>query len=95
MDTAEIFVLVGGTFLIAFTLWFFFGKRDEEAAVTTADGKPVYECPMHPWITSPDPAANCSICGMKLVRRGDAAAKADAGAKHEAMQHGHGAPSHH
>ncbi len=89
MDTAEIFVLIGGTLLIAFTLWFFFGKREEEAATVTAEGKPLYECPMHPWITSTDPAANCSLCGMKLVRRGDA------GAKHEALQQGHGSPSSH
>jgi len=69
MDTAEIFVLIGGTLLIAFTLWFFFGKR-EEAAAATADGKPIYECPMHPWITSIDPTTMCSICGMKLTARG-------------------------
>ena len=27
-----------------------------------------YACPMHPWITSNDPSADCSICGMKLVK---------------------------
>ena len=89
MDTAEIFVLISGICLIAFTLWFFFGKREEESPTVTADGKPIYECPMHPWITSANPADNCSICGMKLVRRGDA------GAKHEALQESHGAHSHH
>jgi Heavy metal binding domain len=88
MDTSEVFVLIGGTLLIAFTLWFFFGKREEESAATT-DGQPVYECPMHPWITSTDPTANCSLCGMKLVKRGDA------GAKHGAMEHGRSTPSHH
>ena len=86
MDTAEIFVLIGGTLLIAFTLWFFFGKREEEAARTTPHGKPIYECPMHPWIISEEPSANCSICGMKLVRRG--------GAKHDAMQPGHANHAH-
>lgn len=75
MDTAEIFVVAGGLLLIGFTLWFFFGQREEEKAVATADGKAIYECPMHPWITSTDPAADCSICGMKLVRRGDAVSK--------------------
>lgn len=69
MDTAEIFVVLGGLSLIALTLWFFFGKR-EEAANVSAGGAPLYECPMHPWITSINPADNCSICGMKLVRRG-------------------------
>jgi hypothetical protein len=68
MDTAEIFVLFSGTLLIAFTLWFFFGKREDEKGAATDAGKPIYACPMHPWITSTDPAANCSICGMKLVR---------------------------
>jgi Heavy metal binding domain len=66
MDTVEIFVLVGGLSLIGFVLWFFFGGR--EAAPKAASGAVVYACPMHPWITSADPAANCSICGMKLVR---------------------------
>ncbi len=71
MDTAEIFVLLGGLSLIAFTLWFFFGKREDAPAVSSnaAPGAVIYACPMHPWITSSDPAANCSICGMKLVRR--------------------------
>jgi hypothetical protein len=66
MDTAEIAVLIGGVLLIAWTLWFFFGARDDEPR-TSKDG-PIYACPMHPWITSSDPTANCSICGMKLVR---------------------------
>ncbi|UFS72850.1 hypothetical protein LPW11_18180 [Geomonas sp. RF6] len=24
---------------------------------------------MHPWITSNDPGADCSVCGMKLVKQ--------------------------
>ena len=66
MDSARILVTLLGAALIAFTLWFFFGKktRPEEKAV---EGP--YACPMHPWITSSDPAAECSVCGMKLVRR--------------------------
>jgi hypothetical protein len=71
MDTAEILVLLGGLALIAFVLWFFFGQREDTlrvAAEPTADAA-LYACPMHPWITSSDPAANCSICGMKLTRR--------------------------
>ena len=74
MDTAEIFVLLGGLSLIAFTLWFFMpflwashGEREE--APKASPGAVLYACPMHPWITSSDPTANCSICGMKLVRR--------------------------
>ena len=30
MDTAEIFVSIGGLILIVFTLWFFFGKREDK-----------------------------------------------------------------
>lgn len=67
MDTAAIVVLIIGSLLILFTLWFFFGARDEEPRISI--DKPIYACPMHAWITSTDPAANCSICGMKLVRR--------------------------
>lgn len=64
MDFAEITVTVGGVALILFTLWFFFGKGEKEEG-TGRKGR--YACPMHPWITSGDPTANCSICGMKLV----------------------------
>ena len=67
MDTAEIFVTTGGVALIAFTLWFFFGKREDEPVA--ASGEALYACPMHPWITSNDPTATCSICGMKLTTK--------------------------
>ena len=67
MDTAEIFVTSGGLALIAFTLWFFFGKR--EGVAVAASGEAKYACPMHPWITSNDPTSICSICGMKLTIR--------------------------
>ncbi len=66
MDTAEILVTAGGLSLIGFILWFFFGVREKVPA--PPGGAVIYSCPMHPWITSLDPAANCSICGMKLVR---------------------------
>ncbi len=66
MDNAQISVLVGGVAAIAGVLWFFFGAREEETGAEKVDG-PIYACPMHAWITSDDAAANCSICGMKLV----------------------------
>lgn len=69
MDLAEIMVTAGGVALILFTLWFFFGKGQKKQGRA---GKGRYACPMHPWITSDDPAAECSICGMKLVRSDDA-----------------------
>jgi hypothetical protein len=68
MDSAEVAVLLGGIFLIGFTLWFFFGNREEESTPVSSDTV-VYACPMHPWITSSDPTATCSICGMKLTQR--------------------------
>ena len=67
MDTARIFVTIGGVALIIFTLWFFFGKREKESDAASNDDR--YACPMHPWITSNDPTATCSICGMKLTER--------------------------
>lgn len=64
MDLEQIIVTTGGVALIGATLWFFFGKRPETAP---KGGNKPYSCPMHPWITASDPAAVCSICGMKLV----------------------------
>lgn len=69
MDSAQIFVTLGGGALILFTLWFFFGKREEGAEEKSAGDDAAYACPMHPWITSNDPTASCSICGMKLTER--------------------------
>ena len=68
MDLTQIIVTFSGILLMGLTLWFFFGKR--EATGSKGGGQP-YACPMHPWITSSDPTADCSICGMKLVRTDD------------------------
>jgi hypothetical protein len=65
MDLTQIIVTLSGAALMGLTLWFFFGKRSEPGP--KSGGAP-YACPMHPWITSSDPTADCSICGMKLVR---------------------------
>ena len=70
MDNAQIGVLIGGVAAIIGVLWFFFGAREEKTGAHTASG-PIYACPMHSWITSDDAAANCSICGMKLVAQND------------------------
>ena len=66
MDSAEIGVLVGGVAAVVGVLWFFFGTRREETGAAKTSGA-LYACPMHRWITSDDAAANCSICGIKLV----------------------------
>lgn len=68
MDSTEIMILLGGIMLIAFTLWFFFGQR-EAGSTPSATSEGAYACPMHPWITSNDPAATCSVCGMKLTQK--------------------------
>ena len=65
MDIMAIIVTISGVALMGLTLWFFFGKRTENR---TEGSAALYLCPMHSWITSSDPAADCSICGMKLVR---------------------------
>lgn len=67
MDTTALFVTTGGVAAICFTLWFFFGKRGEVNSPKNEPSNP-YVCPIHPWITSSDPTASCSICSMKLVR---------------------------
>jgi Cu(I)/Ag(I) efflux system membrane fusion protein len=36
-------------------------------AVLGAAPATVYQCPMHPWITSAKPDAKCTVCGMALV----------------------------
>ena len=64
MDLTQVAVTAGGAGLIGFTLWFFFGKGPEQRA---PGGAGRYACPMHLWITSNDPTALCSVCGMKLV----------------------------
>ena len=68
MDPIQIVVTTGGVVLIGVTLWFFFGKPVEPRSKA---GRKPYICPMHPWIDSDDPAAECSLCGMKLVRNDD------------------------
>lgn len=65
MDGTQIIVTFGGAVLIGLTLWFFFGSR---SGSKSAADRQLYSCPMHPWITSSEPTADCSICGMKLVR---------------------------
>jgi plastocyanin domain-containing protein len=65
MDSTQIAVTIGGIGLIGFTLWFFFGQSQQSGAKKGAAG---YSCPMHAWITSNDPGATCSVCGMGLVK---------------------------
>lgn len=53
------------------------GVRHESTAASVE--KPLYQCPMHPTITSDHPG-ECPICGMKLIEvKGQAKAAAEAG----------------
>lgn len=54
-------------------------KAPAPASGKAAAEKPLYQCPMHPTITSDHPG-DCPICGMKLVEvHGEAKADAEAG----------------
>jgi membrane fusion protein, copper/silver efflux system len=50
------------------TGWWWRGRSGASAPSAVSAGRKVriYQSPMHPWITSPEPGL-CTICGMKLV----------------------------
>src|ERR1700690_3078166 len=54
--------------------------RGHEPAATAAKKAPLYQCPMHPAITSDHPG-DCPICGMKLVLVSSASTNDSAPAK--------------
>lgn len=73
-------LLVAGVALGVGATWLAMHKSGgaHVTAPTSAD-KPLYQCPMHPTITSDHPG-ECPICGMKLVEvKGEAKAAAAAG----------------
>ncbi len=43
------------------------GTSGTQAPLSAAAAKPLYQCPMHPTITSDHPG-DCPVCGMKLVQ---------------------------
>jgi Cu(I)/Ag(I) efflux system membrane fusion protein len=53
--------------------------RGADQPLASIQAAPIYQCPMHPWITSDKPGDRCTICGMDLVAVGGngAAAAAD------------------
>ena len=56
------------------------GHGDGKAEPATPSAKkPLYQCPMHPAITSDHPG-DCPICGMKLVLVASAATESGSGA---------------
>lgn len=78
--TLAALLLVGGVLLGVGATWL--AMRHSTAVRTGASAeadKPLYQCPMHPTITSDHPG-DCPICGMKLVEV-KGAAKAAAGAR--------------
>jgi Cu(I)/Ag(I) efflux system membrane fusion protein len=46
--------------------WFMRGDAESPAVAVAPEQRPLYQCPMHPSITS-DHQGDCPICGMKLV----------------------------
>ena len=55
------------------------GNGDAHPSAVASEDKPLYQCPMHPTITSDHPG-ECPICGMTLVEvKGQAKAAAAAG----------------
>lgn len=73
-------LLVAGVALGVGATWLAMHQSGGPRASATATAeKPLYQCPMHPTITSDHPG-ECPICGMKLVEvRGEAKAAAVAG----------------
>ena len=79
--TIAVVLVVAGVALGVGATWMAMHKPGvaKVSASPTAD-KPLYQCPMHPTITS-DHAGDCPICGMKLLEvKGEAKAAAGAGA---------------
>ena len=59
--------------------WFLWREQGHDHAEgRAAQGKPLYTCPMHPFIIKDRPGA-CPICGMELVRKLEGAAAAQSG----------------
>jgi Cu(I)/Ag(I) efflux system membrane fusion protein len=73
-------LLVAGVVLGVGATWLAMHKpAGPNASATSSVDKPLYQCPMHPTITSDHPG-ECPICGMKLVEvRGAAKAAVAAG----------------
>lgn len=60
-------LIIVGTMVGGSAVWLFMRpSRGSHAGTATPDKKPLYQCPMHPSITSDHPG-DCPICGMKLV----------------------------
>jgi len=66
-----LFATIIGFFSLAASPSFAAPAHDHEQT----EAKPVYQCPMHPWIKSDQPRSKCTVCGMDLV----AAIRAPAG----------------
>lgn len=66
MGMAAVLVVVGVTLGVGTTWLAMRTKGGAPASSAAADEKPLYQCPMHPTITSDHPG-DCPICGMKLV----------------------------
>ncbi|MBK8324878.1 MAG: efflux RND transporter periplasmic adaptor subunit [Betaproteobacteria bacterium] len=81
-----IVLLVAGVALGVGLTWMAMHKREAANVSASASAKkPLYQCPMHPTITSEHPG-ECPICGMKLVEvKGQAKAAAAGTAAHKIL----------
>jgi len=80
-------LLVAGVALGVGATWLAMHKSTApQSGATASASKPLYQCPMHPTITSDHPG-ECPICGMKLVEvKGEAKTAAAAGtAEHKLL----------
>ncbi len=50
--------------------------RGADQPLASIQAASIYQCPMHPWITSDKPGDRCTICGMDLVAVGGETAAA-------------------
>ena len=50
-----------------------------EAPAAKSPAQTTYVCPMHPEVTSTDPKAKCTECGMDLVKKDDKKGASDHG----------------
>lgn len=78
--TIAIVLLVAGVTLGVGVTWMAMHRpRPAQVSASASAEKPLYQCPMHPTITSDHPG-DCPICGMKLVEvKGQAKDAAAAG----------------
>jgi membrane fusion protein, copper/silver efflux system len=79
MAIAAVLLIVGMALGLGVSRLLMRGNGGAHPSAASSEDKPLYQCPMHPTITSDHPG-DCPICGMKLVEvKGEAKTAAAAG----------------